>query len=62
MTHTQVIKTNWKNEVRFNFEGITLSELKAFVKIIKQKHENDYKEWCIRNSPEFKDIVTNKLY
>ena len=62
MTHKQIIKANWKNAVRFYFEGSTLAELKAFVKMQIEKEVKAYEEWLIRKSPEFRDAVTNKLY
>lgn len=62
MTHAQVIKINWKNAVRFYFQGSTLSELKAFVKMQIEKEVKSYEEWQIRRSPEFKDEITNTLY
>ena len=62
MTHAQVIKANWENAVRFYFQGSTLSELKAFVKMQIEKEVKSYEEWQIRRSPEFKDAITNQLY
>lgn len=56
------IKTNWKNNVRFYFEGGTFSELKDCVKTQIDKEIKNYEEWGIRRSPEFRDALTNKLY
>lgn len=62
LTRSQIIKANWKNAVRFYFQGSSLSELKAFVKVQIEKEVKSYEEWQIRRSTEFKDAVTNKLY
>jgi len=62
MSIQKVIKTNWKNQVRYRWEGGTLSELKELISGCRKKEENDYDEWLIRKSPEFKQTVQALYY
>ena len=55
-------KTNYKAWVRFNFNGTTLTELKAMLKMAIDKENRDYQEFLVRSSNEFKDAVTNAMY
>ena len=70
MTTSQVIKANWKNrvisEIEFlkennRFDG-SLGTLKSIVKMMVELEVKNYAEWKIRNSKDFKDALTNKLY
>ena len=62
LTVKQIKRINWKNNVRFYFEGTTLSELKAAINTFKEKEDRDYDEWLIRTSSDYKDSITNFLY
>ena len=55
-------KANYKSWVRFNFNGTTLTELKAMLKMAIDKENRDYQEFLVRSSNEFKDAVTNAMY
>jgi hypothetical protein len=70
MTHSQVIKANWKNRVisqidflkeNNRFDG-SFNTLKSIVKMMIELEVKNYNEWKIRNSKDFKDTITNKLY
>jgi hypothetical protein len=57
MTVKEVIKTNWKNLVRYHWNGGTSTELKNMIKGYREKEEKSYETWLIRKSPEFKNEV-----
>ena len=70
MTHSQVIKANWKNRVisqidflkeNNRFDG-SFNTLKSIVKMMIELEVKNYNDWEIRNSKDFKDTITNKLY
>ncbi len=61
-TQKQVVRANWKSQVRFYFEGTTLTELKSFVKAAIIKENKSFQDWKARSTDEFRDLVTNKLY
>lgn len=70
LTNKQVKKQNWKNQVishieflsEFNKYDGTLTSLKSIVKMMIEKEEKSIIEKNIRNSNEFKDALTNRLY
>ena len=55
-------KANYKSWVRFNFNGTTLTELKAMLAMAIDKENRDYKEHLVRKSSEFKAAYVNAIY
>jgi len=70
LTIEQAKKQNWKNQVisyidfltEFNKYDGTLTTVKSIVKMMIEKEERSIIEKNIRNSNEFKDAYTNRLY
>lgn len=58
----EVIRTNWKNLVRYHWDGGTSTELKNMIKMYREKEEKSYEEWLIRKAPEFKNDVRSLYF
>ena len=70
MKTPQVIKANWKNRVISHIEFLkennrfdgSFNTLKSIVKMMIELEVKNYNEWKIRNSKDFNDAITNKIY
>jgi hypothetical protein len=53
-TINQIKRSNWKNNVRWYYNGNTLTQLKDSIRMWREKADRDYEDFLIRNSDEYK--------
>lgn len=61
MNISQIKRINWKNYVRYHYDGNSLSELKECILKWKEKEDRDYEQFLIRTNPKNKELLSQFL-